>query len=456
MAARNVGINSTFEQQRQVINQIAVDVYDLENSPYSGITTNNIQSWDASYGWGNHALVGYLTSYTETDPIFLSSAASGISTNDISDWNTAYSWGNHASQGYLTNVSITAGSNINVVESSEGNFIITATLPNSGISGISIQEEGNPVGSSGSITTINFVGASVTATAIGQTATIDISNIIGGAIAGSAGTWAVTSVGIHTIKNVGIGTTNPTSSLTVSGDGIFTGIVTASRFETSVSGTPSIDSPNNFNINAVTVAISTDLTVGGDIGVTGIITASSVISNDFVGKVYIPWTKFYLNTQSQVKPPVSTVSNSSYLGRNWGTWYTCTFLNFPNTANLSPSSALYNPTLSGIGFTDDRFTGFEQGGTYDFCVQVEIYDGVGRAAEMELYSWESSVGVFSNQSVWYPGSSVGNNYLTVHHSTLITFEDSNPNNNWARYKLHSGITSTYYIGQAILDIKKIA
>ena len=31
------------------------------------------------------------------------------------------------------------------------------------------------------------------------------------------------------------------------------------------SGTPSIESPNNLNINAVTVAISTDVSIGGEV-----------------------------------------------------------------------------------------------------------------------------------------------------------------------------------------------
>ena len=37
----------------------------------------------------------------------------------------------------------------------------------------------------------------------------------------------------------------------------------------SSSGTPTIDSPNNININAINVAISTDATIGGDLTVTG-------------------------------------------------------------------------------------------------------------------------------------------------------------------------------------------
>ena len=44
---------------------------------------------------------GYLTSYTETDPIFSASAASNITTTKISNWDTAFGWGNHSTAGYL-------------------------------------------------------------------------------------------------------------------------------------------------------------------------------------------------------------------------------------------------------------------------------------------------------------------------------------------------------------------
>jgi len=49
--------------------------------------------------------VGYLTSYTETDPIFSASVAAGITSGELSNWNAAYNWGNHASVGYLTGLS---------------------------------------------------------------------------------------------------------------------------------------------------------------------------------------------------------------------------------------------------------------------------------------------------------------------------------------------------------------
>ena len=50
------------------------------------------------------------------------------------------------------------------------------------------------------------------------------------------GRWSNTSIGINTLSNVGVGTTNPTSALTVTGDGKVTGVVTATTFIGNVTG----------------------------------------------------------------------------------------------------------------------------------------------------------------------------------------------------------------------------
>lgn len=39
---------------------------------------------------------GYLTSFTETDPVFMASPAYGISLGDIANWNQAFGWGDHS------------------------------------------------------------------------------------------------------------------------------------------------------------------------------------------------------------------------------------------------------------------------------------------------------------------------------------------------------------------------
>jgi hypothetical protein len=137
-------------------------------------------------------------------------------------------------------------------------------------SGVVIQDDGTPIGTAG---TINF-GSNLSVSPVSAGVVT-----ITGAAGGGSSQWVTVSSGIYTGSNVGVGTTLPTSKLTVEGDARFSGVVTATRFESTSAGTPTIDSPNNLNINAVTVAISTDLTVGGDayIGVntsTGLILSS--------------------------------------------------------------------------------------------------------------------------------------------------------------------------------------
>jgi hypothetical protein len=72
----------------------------------SGVTSSlSISNWDTAYNWGNHSDAGYLTSYVETDPVFVSHPAFGITATKIGQWDTAYGWGNHAVQGYLQSIS---------------------------------------------------------------------------------------------------------------------------------------------------------------------------------------------------------------------------------------------------------------------------------------------------------------------------------------------------------------
>jgi hypothetical protein len=69
----------------------------------------NSTNWNTAYGWGNHASAGYLTSYTETDPVYTASSWY-TTTNNSTNWDTAYGWGNHASAGYLTSEADTLNS----------------------------------------------------------------------------------------------------------------------------------------------------------------------------------------------------------------------------------------------------------------------------------------------------------------------------------------------------------
>lgn len=71
---------------------------------------------------------GYLTSYTETDPVFSASAASNITSTKITNWDTAYGWGNHASVGYLTLESDTLQTVINRGNTSTSPAYFTSKL----------------------------------------------------------------------------------------------------------------------------------------------------------------------------------------------------------------------------------------------------------------------------------------------------------------------------------------
>ena len=96
---------------------------------------------------------------------------------------------------------------------------------------------------------------------------------------GSASQWVSTSAGIHTLSNVGIGTTNPTEALFVVGNAVFTGNI-------SVGGTVTYDDVTNVDsIGFVTArsgllvgtatTFTEDLVVEGDARVTGILTVGT-------------------------------------------------------------------------------------------------------------------------------------------------------------------------------------
>ena len=121
--------------------------------------------------------------------------------------------------------------------------------------GILIQENGIPVGTA---VTINF-GSNLNVSFVSGVATITTN---------STSQFVTTSAGIHTLSNVGIGTTNPTSALTVTGDGIFTGVVTATTFVGALTGTATSTTniPNLTGDITSTNTVTTLATVNSNVG----------------------------------------------------------------------------------------------------------------------------------------------------------------------------------------------
>jgi len=109
----------------------------------------------------------------------------------------------------------------------------TASSGGGGISGITVEDEGSAL--STTATTLNFVGAGVTASGTGATKTITING--GGSSGGGSSLWS-SGIGSDIYYNsgdVGIGTTNPTAVLDVDGyteldDVNISGVVTATSF----------------------------------------------------------------------------------------------------------------------------------------------------------------------------------------------------------------------------------
>jgi hypothetical protein len=66
----------------------------------------------------------------ETDPVFFVSPAHAISNGNLSDWNTAFGWGNHASAGYLTGFSESDP----IWTAASGNYYTKSNLQTSGAS----------------------------------------------------------------------------------------------------------------------------------------------------------------------------------------------------------------------------------------------------------------------------------------------------------------------------------
>jgi len=122
------------------------------------------------------------------------------------------------------------------------------------------------------------------------------------------GTWTLTSVGIHTLKNVGIGTTNPRfalevgavgasgTTLFVNGDARVTGIVTIGPASITLNGiTNIINVGTGITINGSTGIISaTAIVIGGTTltgaGVTFITAGSGISVNQGTGNVTITAT----------------------------------------------------------------------------------------------------------------------------------------------------------------------
>jgi len=69
---KSTGISITESQISDLVHFTTTDEIDPIFGVHAanGITPTNITNWTTAFGWGNHSTAGYLTSFTEVDPIF--------------------------------------------------------------------------------------------------------------------------------------------------------------------------------------------------------------------------------------------------------------------------------------------------------------------------------------------------------------------------------------------------
>ena len=173
---------------------------------------------------------------------------------------------------------------------------LTGTGGETLISGITVKEESSTVGTAGSIKVLDFQGANITATASGSDTSVI--TVTGG------GLWESNATGIHTLTNVGVGTTtaSPATFTVNAGTAVTAVSVAATTGElftitnnltdgsifsvNDVSGIPSIDVDADGTIQLAptgttemvgigTTNPTSKLHVVGDVNITGVITATA-------------------------------------------------------------------------------------------------------------------------------------------------------------------------------------
>ena len=170
-------------------------------------------------------------------------------------------------------------------------------------SGIVIKDSGSLVGTAG---TIDFGDNLSVSTISAGVVTVT------GSAGGTSSQWTTTAAGIHTLSNVGIGTTNPTSALTVKGNTSLetlsvSGVSTLTS-NVSVGGTISIDGGVKLTTNNVTIV--------GTSGTVGEIKRIGGAPFFYDGSA---WREFVLSTGTPVSVPADTEWDSVILRSTYNT-----------------------------------------------------------------------------------------------------------------------------------------
>jgi hypothetical protein len=261
---------------------------------------------------------------------------------------------------------------------------------------------------------------------------------------------ATTSLSIETggLTTPSITADGPT--LTISGGTVtFDGSIDATAASTSISATE-FSGPIKGNVT------STD---GNDTLLVDAANAQIDYANVINGPSIPERTEFYLQSTA----PAGAAPGSDYIGTgnsfdlNLGLWTEVTFAN--RVANgFGPGSATYDPTLTGITYSQSGFRGFEQGSTYEIDVTlIPSYSSI-TIASVDQYIMSAkdvSTVLTKDVSTGYVEPSIDQGTSIKLHM-VATFENSNASSNIVEILSdRSQQDPNYFIAQAYCKIRKI-
>ena len=176
-------------------------------------------------------------------------------------------------------------------------------------------------------------------------------------------------------------------------------------------------------------------------------------------------TQFYFLVGT---PPTGTVSSSSSVGQNLGTWYEATFAN-AGLLQSAPASTAGDPNLTGITFNPvtGAFSGFSAGRyifTYDLSLVVNnptpgFYTSPpALLVNLICYSTAGDIYLDDDKLPLLPYSSYGSTsaYLTQRGSLNVVFTDTTPANNAATLLIDQNQGTSIYADHATLNITRVA
>lgn len=299
MPAFNVGVNSTFEQQRQIINSIAVDTFALSTT-LSGITSSGlVVTYSESAGIASYAPVSgvaTVANYAISSGIASYAPIAGVSTYatvaGISTYSPIAGVATYALVAGVSTYASVAGLATNATYATQSGE--TAFAPYAGIStyadtaGIATNAQGltgSPnvivgvitgglfVGNGSELTGIN-VGVSTyadvagVATAAGNASTADYASIAG---------LATAAAGLTGTPNLSVGILTATKFAAT--DAEFTGILTAQSLKAISGYVLSPDSQQSIQILSGSGSVNLPLGIGTDVNIAGIVTALNFVGD---------------------------------------------------------------------------------------------------------------------------------------------------------------------------------